>query len=77
MGSWWKMSWPGVSLALFIGIAIVMTVFGRRYFQRVSQALASEAQFAEMAARAPLAILVLVGVGGVGVILWLMLFKPF
>lgn len=77
MANWWSMSWPGVSLVLFIGIAIVMTILGRRYFERVSKALASDAQFAEIAARPPLAILMLVGIGVVGIITWLTLFKPF
>jgi hypothetical protein len=30
--------WPGVSLVLFIGIAILMTSLGRRYFDRIANA---------------------------------------
>jgi membrane protein implicated in regulation of membrane protease activity len=39
MGDWWRYGWPRISLALFIVIAILMTTFGRRYFDRVSKLL--------------------------------------
>jgi hypothetical protein len=83
MGDWWRMGWPRLSLLLFIGIAVLMTTFGRRYFDRVSRLLNS-AQTATASAdlttqlrRPPVGFLMLVGLAGVGIILWLMLFKPF
>jgi hypothetical protein len=88
MGDWWRMGWPGVSLALFIGIAILMTAFGRRYFDRVAKVLDSapnalaqpappSAELTALLRRPPVGLLMSVGLVGVGIILWLMLFKPF
>jgi hypothetical protein len=81
MGDWWQMGWPGVSLALFIAIAVLMTLFGRRYFDRISRAFnpnAAEAvDLPSLLGRPPAVLLSAVGIIGVGVILWLMLFKPF
>jgi hypothetical protein len=84
MGNWWEMGWTRASLIIFIGIAVVMTTFGRRYFDRLTNLLnaspGSSTLSAELAAqvrRAPRGLLMVVGLGGVGVILWLMLFKPF
>jgi hypothetical protein len=81
MGDWWRMGWPKVSVLLFIGIAVVMTAFGRRYFDRVARAFnpsaAQAAQLSSQLGNPPAVLLALVGIIGVGVILWLMLFKPF
>jgi hypothetical protein len=88
MGNWWRMGWPQVSLALFIGIAILMSAIGRRYFDRVAAGLGSTATSdassaalpADLVAqlrRPPAMLLMSVGLVGLGVILWLMLFKPF
>ena len=84
MGNWWRMGWTGASLVLFIGIAVVMTLFGRRYFDRLA-ALFNPAQQSErggtdlvaQAGRSPRILLTVVGIVGVGVILWLMMVKPF
>ena len=88
MGDWWRMGWPGVSLALFIVIAILMSALGRRYFDRITagldttatsdtQSAALPAELAAQLRRPPAMLLMSVGFVGVGVILWLMLFKPF
>ncbi|MBZ0297153.1 MAG: DUF2269 domain-containing protein [Anaerolineae bacterium] len=91
MGNWWSMGWSGASVVLFIAIAIIMSLVGRRYFDRVTNLLKpgskSDTQSAvgdmlpdaltTQIGHAPRGLLMFVGVGGIAVILWLMLFKPF
>ncbi len=79
MGNSWQTGWVGASLLIFIAIYVLMTVFGRRYFDRIAKVF-NAAQPADLSAqlgRSPRLLLTVVGIGGVGVILWLMLFKPF
>lgn len=75
MGDWWRMGWTGASVVIFIGIAVLMTLLGRRYFDRIAASLAASAP--PDLRRPPAGLLAGVGIIGVGVILWLMLFKPF
>ena len=89
MGSWWGRGWIWASLGLFIVIGVVMSSLGRVYFERVRRALAAapgsatasagpaaEPVAAAIAAGQPL-LVAAIGLGGLAVITWLMMFKPF
>lgn len=92
MGNWWSQGWIGVSLLLFLALTVVMTFWGRQYLERVRQAIQPEpsktgtpipnapATAAELDAilkGGHVPELMIIGFGGLLVILWLMLFKPF
>jgi hypothetical protein len=91
MGSWWGSGWIWISLALLALIAVVMWRFGGEYFGLVEGAAAAAvaARTEDPANPAPQAAydaarrswqtpgLSFIGLGGVAVILWLMMFKPF
>ncbi|HEY8170190.1 MAG TPA: DUF2269 family protein [Candidatus Limnocylindria bacterium] len=86
IGNWWRMLWIWVSLGLFIAIAGAMYPLASSYFRRVRRAVGSRPSGAPMASDEELdellsssqpLIIALVGFGGILVILWLMLFKPF
>ena len=93
MGGWWGRGWIWTALALFIAISFAMSFMGRLYFDRVRraigvatgedrkkkvqpEALPSEQLVAVLNSGQPMA-LALVGLGGLAVITWLMMFKPF
>lgn len=90
---WWTTGtyWIWVSLALAIAIIIVMTPWGRIYLNRVRAAVGVDVKTgavdpayevnpatldAAIASGKP-ELLAAIGVGGVLLILWLMVFKPF
>ncbi|HOU41422.1 MAG TPA: hypothetical protein PK829_09150 [Promineifilum sp.] len=93
MGDWWGNGWIWLALALLIGIIVAMFVIGTRHYGRVRRALgmgyfdgrqeqpAGEPAAAEeidaLLANAPAITLAAIGFGGIAVILWLMMFKPF
>jgi hypothetical protein len=91
MGSWWGSGWIWASLLLLIVIAVGMWRFGGGYFGLVQEA--AEAAIAaretdpinpgpqaafDAARRSWHTIgMSVLGLGGIAVILWLMMFKPF
>ena len=93
MGSWWGRAWIWVSLVVFVAIFMVMGRFGSRvygearklaglpYFDRgkphapIEPASAAEVN-AALAQGNPV-LLTAIGFGGIAVIAWLMMFKPF
>lgn len=93
MGDWWGRGWIWLSLALLIGIIVAMFLLGSRHYSRVRKALgmawfdgrkaqlpgepAPAEEIAALLAQAPAASLAVIGFGGIAVILWLMMFKPF
>jgi hypothetical protein len=93
IGGWFGRLWIWLALVLVIGIAIVMYVVATPYFGNLRAAVGvrakygpkdapdpvpqSDAEVAAMAARSPQAILSAVGLGGLLIILWLMVLKPF
>lgn len=93
MGDWWGQGWIWLSLGLLIGIIVSMYLIGSRHYSRVRQALgmawfdgrkahppgepASAEEIGALLAKAPAISLAVIGFGGIGVILWLMMFKPF
>jgi hypothetical protein len=92
-GRWWGQGWIWASLGLFLAISLAMSALGRVHFERVRRALGipNDADRKRHVAPAPLppdqlaAVLaagrpgLLAGVGlvGLAVITWLMMFKPF
>ena len=91
MGSWWGSGWIWTSLALLAVIAVTMWRFGGGFYGLLGEAarVAVEARSFDPSNPAPqaaydaarlswhTAAVSVVGLGGVGVILWLMMFKPF
>jgi hypothetical protein len=94
MGGWWGRGWIWASLALFVGISVVMSGLGRPYLERVRRAIgvaSVEDRRKQREASAPLPaadlgavlasgrprLVAVVGLGGLVVITWLMMVKPF
>ena len=93
MGDWWGQGWLWLSLALLIGIIVGMFFIGTRRYSRLRQALGmpwfdgrKEHPAAEPApieeiqallAASPALSLTVIGFGGIAIILWLMMLKPF
>lgn len=93
IGRWWRAGWMWLSLLLLIAITILMSrwggniygqarkVAGLPYFERgkPQPALApgSPEEVEAALARANPRLLAVIGYGGILVILWLMMFKPF
>lgn len=88
---WWRQAWFWLALALLVGITLAMRRWGAGYYELVERAATDALQeratnpgSQEAAARfakarrswEPIGMLV-IGLGGVAVILWLMMFKPF
>ncbi len=78
--------WIWVSLGLFIAIAGAMYPLASGYFRRVRTAvgkrqsgapMASDEEIDELLSSSRPLVIAFVGFGGILVILWLMLFKPF
>jgi hypothetical protein len=91
MGSWWGSGWIWTSLLLLAVISVGMWRFGGEYFGLVQEAAeaAIAARGADPPNPAPQAAydvargswhtigMSVLGLGGIAVILWLMMFKPF
>ncbi|MBA3687736.1 MAG: hypothetical protein H0W81_02695 [Chloroflexi bacterium] len=91
MGSWWGRGWIWASLILLTVIAVAMWRFGGGYFGLVQEAaeVAVAARREDPSNPAPQTAydaargswhtigMSVLGLGGVAVILWLMMFKPF
>jgi len=85
-GNWWGMMWIWLSLGLFVAILVMMYPLASAYYRKILRAvemrpsgapMVSDEELDEMLGSSrPLAIAV-VGFGGILVILWLMIFKPF
>lgn len=86
VGHWWGRGWIWTALALMIVLIVVMGIVGTPYYARVLQAAQTEAsgdspvpgQNVDLLLRSPRPIILMVtGFGGLLVILWLMVLKPF
>lgn len=91
MGSWWGSGWIWTSLLLLVFISVVMWRFGGGFFGMVQEAAeaAINARTDDPSNPAPQAAydaarhswhtlgVSAIGLGGLAVILWLMMFKPF
>lgn len=92
-GNWFAYGWIWASLAILIGIVVAMYVVAVPYFRELRAAVGirpanlekdapdpvplPDDEVAALAARAPLNLLTAVGIGGLLIILWLMVVKPF
>ena len=86
-------AWIWLALGIFIAISVVMYAVATPYFRTLRAAVGIRSQYgpkdapdpvplsdeelATLAARSPVAVLSVVGVGGLVIILWLMVVKPF
>lgn len=93
MGDWWGQGWVWLSLALLVGIVAGMWLVGTRHMNRIRKALgmphfngrtnvpagppSPPEEIAALLGAAPALSVALIGFGGLAVILWLMMFKPF
>ncbi len=93
MGQWWGHGWVWLSLAILIGIIVSMFYFAFGYFTKLRKSLgmpymenrkvqppmapASPEEIDAIMADSPAILLTVIGFGGIAVILWLMMFKPF
>jgi hypothetical protein len=86
MGNWWRMGWIWASLALFLTIAGAMYPLATTYFRRVRAAIgkrpsgapfASDEELDELLGSGRPMLIAAIGFGGLLVILWMMMFKPF
>lgn len=93
VGQWWGRGWIWAALGLLIAMMAAMFAYGTLYYSRVRRAAgmefmenmkphppmepASAEEMEALLARSPAALLAVVGFGGLAVMLWLMMFKPF
>jgi hypothetical protein len=93
MGNWWGHVWIWASLGLLVLIGIAMNVLGTRPLNRIREMtrptstkkadlapaldISTDQQVASVLAATHPVLLTVVGGGGVALILWLMMFKPF
>lgn len=93
MGKWWSYGWIWLSLLLLVGIIAAMFLIGGKYYTRLRKALgmfwfdrgkvqppvepAPAEEIEALLANAPAVSMAVIGFGGIAVILWLMMFKPF
>ncbi|MBP9502906.1 MAG: hypothetical protein KBF17_12165 [Candidatus Promineofilum sp.] len=93
MGKWWGQWWIWVSLILLILIIVAMGLIGSRHYSKIRKALgmpyfdgrkghpaeppAPDEEIVVLLANSPAITLTVIGFGGIAVILWLMMFKPF
>jgi hypothetical protein len=92
-GHWWGSGWIWLSLILLVGIIAAMYMIGTRYYGQVrkligvenmesgkpqpAQEPASAEEIDRFLQRSPAVLLFAIGYGGMAVILFLMIFKPF
>lgn len=93
IGQWWSRTWIWASLALLIVIIGVMTALGSRSYGEARKAAglpyfeggkqrppiepSSDDEILAILSRGNPCLLTVIGYGGLGVVAWLMMFKPF
>jgi len=75
MGGFWGTAWIWAALAIFVLIGVVMNVYGGRTIDKIADTK-DDAEMERLLARFQPMILAVVGVGGLLIVLYLMLFKP-
>ncbi len=90
-GSWWDAGWLWLSLLILAVVAVAMWRYGGGYYGLIQDAATKALEARDDPASQPAAQqtfdaarrswhpmgMTVIGLGGVGVILWLMMFKPF
>ena len=84
---WWRHGWMWTALAMLVVITVLMRLYGAGYYTLVSGAArraiaeqkTQESMEAFLAARTSWHAIgvAIIGIGGLAVIVWLMMFKPF
>ncbi|MGH2739813.1 MAG: DUF2269 family protein [Actinomycetota bacterium] len=86
LGHWWAQAWIWVSLGVLVATSLVMFLLGTPYYKRLRLAAQEASGGSEVVTedrlvgvlRSPVPIiLAFVGFGALGLILYLMMFKPF
>lgn len=86
LGHWWDRAWIWTALGLFIAIAIAMYPLATAYLRRVRAAvevrpsgepMAADEELDELLGSGRPVTIAVIGFGGIAVILWLMILKPF
>lgn len=93
MGDWWTRGWIWTALGLLIAILVAMYLFGTSQFSGLRQAVglpysdstktqlafepASAQAIDALLAKGNPHLLTVIGFGGIAVVAWLMMFKPF
>jgi len=75
MGGFLGTAWIWAALAIFVLIGVVMNVYGGRTIDKIADTK-DDAEMERLLARFQPMILAVVGVGGLLIVLYLMLFKP-
>lgn len=92
-GDWFRYGWIWAAIGVLVAITIIMYVVATPFFKRLRIALgqramgypkdapdpvpAPDAEILAIAGQSPVAVLTAVGFGGLLIILWLMVVKPF
>lgn len=76
LGSWWDKAWIWIALAIFVAIGVVMNLYGGRTIDRIADTT-DDTEMERLLTRFNPWILAGSGTGGLLLVLWLMLFKPF
>jgi 4-hydroxybenzoate polyprenyltransferase len=76
LGSWWGSAWIWVALVIFVAIGVVMNRYGGRTIDRIAETT-DDAEMERLLAAFDPWILAVTGTGGLLLLLYLMLFKPF
>lgn len=93
IGRWWGTWWLWASIGVLIGLWVAMSILGTRYYDRVRLSVGADPFYGPkkatqsapvnqeeleviLSSRRPVLLSVL-GLGGLLIILWLMMFKPF
>lgn len=86
VGKWWSMRWIWISLGLLVAITGLMYPVGTKYFARLRDAVGmrasgapkvSDEELAEVLSSSRPWVIAAIGFGGILIITWLMVFKPF
>jgi hypothetical protein len=91
MGQWWSRGWIWLSLILLVVLYVAMGMLGSRLLNQVRQGIGLPSSYGQPPQAKPLSAeelnalldhiqptrLTLIGFGGLAVIAWLMMFKPF
>lgn len=83
LGHWWSAGWVWASIVIFVAMAGALVALAIPHYRRVRVAVAAEGADAdrdevERLAGSPVPLIILaVGLSGLGLILWLMVYKPF
>ena len=76
MGSFWGAAWIWAALVIFVAIGVVMNRYGGRTIDRIADTR-DDTEMERLLTRFNPAILAWTGAGGLLLVLYLMLFKPF